>query len=72
MGSWLYLTNFTEWKGNRQAYIYGKHSMENHYFNEEVQRKCGRKIQITVLHSKRKIVQYFVSFAKHVMQNHWQ
>ena len=44
--------------------------LENHHFNEEVQRKCGRKIQITVLHSKRKIVQYFVSFANNVMQNH--
>ena len=28
MGSWLYLTNFTEWKGNRQAYIYIKHSIK--------------------------------------------
>ena len=28
MDSGLYLTNLAKWKGNRQAYIYGKHSIK--------------------------------------------
>ena len=31
MDSGLYLTNLAEWKGNKQAYIYGKHSIKMYW-----------------------------------------